>query len=126
TESRVLEDLDLSSNFADEDNWYIYEPIGSPNDMASQVIPDCQLTIPFNLYHSCMAPISLAILLILSLLVKRKKLYPDCWNGAPGLLSPVNFLEEVQNKGLAIAVFGILFSSLCVLMLDNNPLPFIS
>ncbi|XP_063170016.1 receptor for retinol uptake STRA6 isoform X1 [Candoia aspera] len=122
----LRDDLNLNSNLADEDNWYIYEPIGSSNDIASDGIADCQLTIPFDLYHSCMAPISLVILLILSLLVKRKKCYPNCWNGAPGLLSPVNFLEEVQNKGLAIVVFGILFSSLCVLMLDNNPLPFIS
>uniref|UniRef100_A0A8C6XYI3 Receptor for retinol uptake STRA6 n=1 Tax=Naja naja TaxID=35670 RepID=A0A8C6XYI3_NAJNA len=68
----------------------------------------------------------LVILVILSLLVKRKKLYPSFWNGAPGLLSPMNFLEDTQNKGLAIAVFGILFSSLCVLLLDNDPLPFIS
>uniref|UniRef100_A0A670YB43 Receptor for retinol uptake STRA6 n=1 Tax=Pseudonaja textilis TaxID=8673 RepID=A0A670YB43_PSETE len=42
------------------------------------------------------------------------------------LPSPMNFLEDTQNKGLAIAVFGILFSSLCVLLLDNDPLPFIS
>ncbi|KAG8144909.1 hypothetical protein E2320_013308 [Naja naja] len=122
----LRDELELTGNFADEDNWYIYEPIGNSNDMASNIIPDCQLTIPFDLYHCSMAPISLVILVILSLLVKRKKLYPSFWNGAPGLLSPMNFLEDTQNKGLAIAVFGILFSSLCVLLLDNDPLPFIS
>ncbi|XP_070618725.1 receptor for retinol uptake STRA6 [Erythrolamprus reginae] len=122
----LTDELALTGNYADEDNWYIYEQMGNPNDMASGINPDCQLTIPFDLYHCGMAPVSLVILLILSLLVKRKKLYPDFWNGAPGLLSPMNFLEETQNKGLAIAVFGILFSSLCVLLLDKDPLPFIS
>ncbi|XP_026540345.1 receptor for retinol uptake STRA6 [Notechis scutatus] len=122
----LKDELELGGNLADEDNWYIYEPIGNSNDMASNIIPDCQLTVPFDLYHCSMAPISLVMLVILSLLVKRKKLYPDFWNGVPGLLSPMHFLEDTQNKGLAIAVFGILFSSLCVLLLDNDPLPFIS
>uniref|UniRef100_A0A8D0L4N7 Receptor for retinol uptake STRA6 n=1 Tax=Sphenodon punctatus TaxID=8508 RepID=A0A8D0L4N7_SPHPU len=60
------------------------------------------------------------------MLVKRKNLYQSCWHGAPGLLSPVNFLEEKGHQGLAVAVFGILFSSLCMLVLDNDPLPFIA
>ncbi|NXG42246.1 STRA6 protein, partial [Psilopogon haemacephalus] len=37
-----------------------------------------------------------------------------------------NFLEEEGNRGLVAAVFGILFSSLCVLVLDQDPLPFIT
>ncbi|XP_044834583.1 receptor for retinol uptake STRA6 isoform X2 [Mauremys mutica] len=73
-----------------------------------------------------MAPISLAILIILSLLVKRKSFYKSSWNGAPGLLSPVNFLEAEGHQGLVAAVFGILFSSVCVLVLDTDPLPFIA
>nr|XP_020659494.1 stimulated by retinoic acid gene 6 protein homolog isoform X1 [Pogona vitticeps]XP_020659495.1 stimulated by retinoic acid gene 6 protein homolog isoform X1 [Pogona vitticeps] len=120
------EDASLSGNFAYDDNWYMYGPIGDQDDMTPEVIPDCFPTIPDDLYHACMAPISLVILLILSLLVKRKKLYKSCWNGAPGLLSPLHFLEEDGKKGLTVAVFGILFSSLCVLVLDNNPLPFLS
>ncbi|KFV81715.1 Stimulated by retinoic acid 6, partial [Struthio camelus australis] len=89
-------------------------------------IPDCDPTISPRLYHTCMAPISLAVLIGLSLLVKRKRLHPSCWNGVPGLLSPANFLEEEGNQGLVAAVFGILFSSLCVLVLDSDPLPLIS
>ncbi|XP_062998273.1 receptor for retinol uptake STRA6 [Elgaria multicarinata webbii] len=108
------------------DDWYINEPIGDKDDPAAHVILDCDPTIPYTLYHACMAPVSLAILLVLSLLVKRKKLYKGCWDGAPGLLSPARFLEEDGSKGVAVAVFGILFSSLCVLVLDNDPLPFIS
>uniref|UniRef100_A0A8C0AQK1 Receptor for retinol uptake STRA6 n=1 Tax=Buteo japonicus TaxID=224669 RepID=A0A8C0AQK1_9AVES len=75
------------------------------------------------------APITwqhLAVLVGLSLLVKRRRLHWSCWNGVPGLLSPANFLEEEGNRGLVAAVFGILFSSLCVLVLDRDPLPLIA
>ncbi|GAB0193966.1 receptor for retinol uptake STRA6 [Grus japonensis] len=39
---------------------------------------------------------------------------------------PANFLEEEGNRGLVAAVFGILFSSLCVLVLDRDPLPLLT
>ncbi|XP_034640561.1 receptor for retinol uptake STRA6 isoform X2 [Trachemys scripta elegans] len=94
--------------------------------MLPNVILACDPTIPYRLYHTCMAPISLAVLIVLSLLVKRKSLYKSSWNGAPGLLSPVNFLEAEGHQGLVAAVFGILFSSICVLVLDTDPLPFIA
>ncbi|NWW78424.1 STRA6 protein, partial [Climacteris rufus] len=89
-------------------------------------IPECDPTISPRMYHICMAPISLAVILGLSLLVKRRRLHLSCWNGVPGLLSPANFLEEEGNRGLVAAVFGILFSSLCVLVLDKDPLPLVS
>ncbi|XP_009673991.2 receptor for retinol uptake STRA6 isoform X1 [Struthio camelus] len=123
----------LDNGFAGPDDlvsdWYIYEtmePAVPQDDMFPSVIPDCDPTISPRLYHTCMAPISLAVLIGLSLLVKRKRLHPSCWNGVPGLLSPANFLEEEGNQGLVAAVFGILFSSLCVLVLDSDPLPLIS
>ncbi|NXN19207.1 STRA6 protein, partial [Indicator maculatus] len=96
------------------------------SSMFPSVIPDCDPTISPRLYHLCMAPLSLAVLLGLSLLVKRRRLHRSCWSGVPGLLSPVNFLEEEGNRGLVAAVFGILLSSLCVLVLDKDPLPFIT
>ncbi|NXH28853.1 STRA6 protein, partial [Myiagra hebetior] len=65
----------------------------------------------------------LAVILALSFLVKRRRLHLSCWNGIPGLLSPANFLEEESSRGPAVAVFGILFSSLCQLVLDKDPLP---
>ncbi|KAJ6664131.1 hypothetical protein lerEdw1_008346 [Lerista edwardsae] len=117
--------LAINGNYS-YDSWYIYEPIGAQDDMTPDVIENCYPTIPYDLYHTCMAPVSLAIMLALALLIKRKNLYQNCLDGAPGLLSPVNFLEEEGNNELTVAVFGILFSSLCVLVLDNNPLPFIS
>ncbi|XP_005290562.2 receptor for retinol uptake STRA6 isoform X4 [Chrysemys picta bellii] len=115
-------------DFASSD-WYMYEsmePETPQDDMLPNVILACDPTIPYRLYHTCMAPVSLAVLIVLSLLVKRKSLYKSSWNGAPGLLSPVNFLEAEGHQGLVAAVFGILFSSICVLVLDNDPLPFIA
>ncbi|NWV07394.1 STRA6 protein, partial [Ptilonorhynchus violaceus] len=62
-------------------------------------IPDCHPTISPRMYHTCMAPISLAVLLGLSLLVKRRRLCRNLWNGVPGLLSPVNLLGEDGSRG---------------------------
>uniref|UniRef100_A0A8C8VH06 Receptor for retinol uptake STRA6 n=1 Tax=Pelusios castaneus TaxID=367368 RepID=A0A8C8VH06_9SAUR len=47
-------------------------------------------------------------------------------NPSPDFCSPVNFLEVEGNQGLVAAVFGILFSSLCMLVLDKDPLPLIA
>ncbi|XP_015728235.1 receptor for retinol uptake STRA6 isoform X1 [Coturnix japonica] len=121
----------LDDSFGDDlvSDWYIYETAETSapqDDMFPSTIPECDPTISPRLYHTCMAPISLAVLLGLSLMVKRRRLHRDCWNGIPGLLSPANFLEEEGNRGLMAAVFGILFSSLCVLVLDADPLPLIT
>lgn len=51
---------------------------------------------------------------------------PDARLTPPLACSPANFLEEEGNRGLVAAVFGILFSSLCVLVLDRDPLPLIA
>ncbi|XP_071610681.1 receptor for retinol uptake STRA6 isoform X2 [Heliangelus exortis] len=128
-----MQDALLDNSFVSNDDllsdWYIYEtlePSAPQDDMFPSIIPDCDPTISPRLYHICMAPISLAVLLGLSLLVKRRHLHRSCWNGIPGLLSPANFLEEEGNRGLVAAVFGILFSSLCVLVLDKDPLPLLA
>ncbi|NWU29273.1 STRA6 protein, partial [Dyaphorophyia castanea] len=88
-------------------------------------IPECHPTISPRMYHTCMAPISLAVILALSFLVKRRRLHPSCWHGVPGLPSPANFLEEESSRWPAVAVFGILFCSLCELVLDKDPLPLV-
>ncbi|XP_031978898.1 receptor for retinol uptake STRA6 [Corvus moneduloides] len=118
--------------FLDEDlgsDWYIYESTESAapsDDLFPGVIPECHPTVSPRMYHTCMAPISLAVILALSFLVKRRRLHRSCCNGVPGLLSPANFLEEESSRGPAVAVFSILFSSLCQLVLDKEPLPLAS
>uniref|UniRef100_A0A3B5JXM0 Receptor for retinol uptake STRA6 n=1 Tax=Takifugu rubripes TaxID=31033 RepID=A0A3B5JXM0_TAKRU len=48
----------------------------------------------------------------------------DRQRGLLGLLSPVNFLDHTQHKGLAVAVFGVLLCKLWGLIVSPNPLPF--
>lgn len=62
-------------------------------------------------------------MLILAILARRTKV-GDRQKGLPGLLSPVNFLDHTQHKGLAVAVFGVLLCKLWGLIISPNPLPF--
>lgn len=38
--------------------------------------------------------------------------------------SPTNFLDQTQEKGLVMAVFGLVFSKLAMLVIAPDPLPF--
>lgn len=38
--------------------------------------------------------------------------------------SPCNFLDQTQDKSLVLAVFGLVFSKLSVLVIAPDPLPF--
>uniref|UniRef100_A0AAY4DF96 Receptor for retinol uptake STRA6 n=1 Tax=Denticeps clupeoides TaxID=299321 RepID=A0AAY4DF96_9TELE len=64
-----------------------------------------------KLYHICIAAISVTTLHWCLTL---------CF-----LSSPVNFLDHTQHKGLAVAVYGVLFCKLFSLNTSPNPLPFI-
>uniref|UniRef100_A0A673CXI8 Receptor for retinol uptake STRA6 n=1 Tax=Sphaeramia orbicularis TaxID=375764 RepID=A0A673CXI8_9TELE len=88
-----------------------------------RVIPSCDPTADDNLYHICITAISVVIMLILAILARRTKA-GNKQKGLLGLLSPVNFLDHTQHKGLAVAVFGVLLCKLCGLILSPNPLPF--
>uniref|UniRef100_A0A668AU36 Receptor for retinol uptake STRA6 n=1 Tax=Myripristis murdjan TaxID=586833 RepID=A0A668AU36_9TELE len=63
-------------------------------------------------------------MLILAVLTRKNRLCQGFTRGSSSILSPVNFLDQTQNKGLAIAVFGLLFSKLAVLVIAPDPLPF--
>uniref|UniRef100_A0A8D0EQ77 Receptor for retinol uptake STRA6 n=1 Tax=Strix occidentalis caurina TaxID=311401 RepID=A0A8D0EQ77_STROC len=93
----------------------------SLSSMFSSVIPDCDPTISPKLYHICMAPVSVSIYQ-----VPRGRLSAPTLVTPSLACSPANFLEEEGNRGLVAAVFGILFSSLCVLVLDKDPLPLVA
>ncbi|XP_075996025.1 receptor for retinol uptake stra6 [Genypterus blacodes] len=94
-----------------------------PTKIKHEIIPPCDPTADDRLYHICIAAISLVVMLILAILARRTKLR-DRQIGLSGLLSPVNFLDHTQHKGLAVAVFGVLFCKLCGLVMSPNPLPF--
>ncbi|KAL2093243.1 hypothetical protein ACEWY4_010555 [Coilia grayii] len=63
-------------------------------------------------------------MLVLAVLARRKKV-DDNLRGISGLLSPVNFLDHTQHKGLAVAVYGVLFCEIFGLGITPNPLPFV-
>ncbi|XP_056137791.1 receptor for retinol uptake stra6 [Lampris incognitus] len=112
----------------DEDALQDYEyPELDPLPPKVQVVitPPCDPTADDRLFHICITAISLVVMLILAILAKRTKL-ADGQKGLPGLLSPVNFLDHTQHKGLAVAVFGVLFCKFCGLLLSPSPLPFIT
>ncbi|KAJ8417602.1 hypothetical protein AAFF_G00224450 [Aldrovandia affinis] len=87
-----------------------------------EVILPCDPTADDKLFHICIAAVSLVVMLIL--IVDRRQ-NPSHRKGVAGLLSPVNFLNQTQPKGVALAVFGILFCELSVVVLSPNPLPFV-
>ncbi|CAL8261881.1 unnamed protein product [Merluccius merluccius] len=96
-----------------------------PPRVQVEIISPCDPTADDRLYHICITAVSLVVMLILAILARRTKL-GDGQRGLPGLLSPVNFLDHTQHKGLAVAVFGVLFCKLCGLVVSPNPLPFIT
>ncbi|KAM7396770.1 hypothetical protein PAMP_019783 [Pampus punctatissimus] len=94
-----------------------------PTKIEAEIIPPCDPTADDRLYHICITAISLVVMLILAILARRTKV-GDRQKGLPGLLSPVNFLDHTQHKGLAVAVYGVLLCKLCGLVMSPNPLPF--
>ncbi|XP_028814751.1 receptor for retinol uptake stra6 isoform X2 [Denticeps clupeoides] len=106
----------------DYSEWY--ENNAPPTKPPKEVILPCDPTADDKLYHICIAAISLVVMLILAVLARRKKLGNN-QKGLSGLLSPVNFLDHTQHKGLAVAVYGVLFCKLFSLNTSPNPLPFI-
>ncbi|XP_033824673.1 receptor for retinol uptake stra6 [Periophthalmus magnuspinnatus] len=99
------------------------EPL--PTVAQQEIIPPCNPTADDKLYHICITAISVVIMLILAILA-RKNRSANKQKGLVGLLSPVNFLDHTQHKGLAVAVFGVLLCRLFGLLLSDDPLPFTS
>ncbi|XP_062926538.1 receptor for retinol uptake stra6 isoform X2 [Mobula hypostoma] len=108
-------------DYMDYSNWYIDDNL-DPTPPPEELIP-CNPVIQVDLFHICAAGVSVLVLVFLSLFVKRRRLCRDCCGGVPGLLHPAGFLESDCHRGIAAAVFVVLFSSLCVVVIDSNPLP---
>ncbi|XP_038855961.1 receptor for retinol uptake stra6-like [Salvelinus namaycush] len=109
-------------NYYDYSDWYSnnMEPTRPPKE----VILPCDPTADDQLFHICIASASLVVVLILAVLKRRKTLCEGFASGSTGISSPVNFLDQTQHKALAVAVFGLVFSKLSVLVLAPDPLPF--
>ncbi|XP_011755260.2 receptor for retinol uptake STRA6 isoform X2 [Macaca nemestrina] len=107
-------------------SWYIDEPQGGEELQPEGEVPSCHTSVPPGLYHACLASLSILVLLLLAVLVRRRQLWPDCVRGRPGLPSPVDFLAGDRPQTVPAAVFMVLFSSLCLLLPDEDPLPFLT
>ncbi|XP_011823940.1 PREDICTED: stimulated by retinoic acid gene 6 protein homolog isoform X2 [Mandrillus leucophaeus] len=107
-------------------SWYIDEPQGGEELQPEGEVPSCHTSVPLGLYHACLASLSILVLLLLAVLVRRRQLWPDCVRGRPGLPSPVDFLAGDRPQTVPAAVFMVLFSSLCLLLPDEDPLPFLT
>ncbi|XP_074153112.1 receptor for retinol uptake STRA6 [Sminthopsis crassicaudata] len=102
-------------------DWYSEGPTSEGKlPQPEPIIPACHHSFPPSLYHTCVASLSLATILVLSLLVKRQKLCLKCWNGTFGLPSPVDFLATESGRLVPVVVFGILLTNLYVLGLDED------
>ncbi|XP_056135324.1 receptor for retinol uptake stra6-like [Lampris incognitus] len=103
---------------------YIYYDLVEPTEPPKEVIPPCDPTVDDKLFNICILSISFAVMLILAALSRKKRLCQGFTRGASSIFSPLNFLDQTQNKGVAMAVFGLIFSKLSVLVLSPDPLPF--
>ncbi|XP_058398038.1 receptor for retinol uptake STRA6 [Diceros bicornis minor] len=108
------------------DSWYIDEPQGGRELQPEGVVPSCHPSVPPGLPHACLAVLSVLVLLLLAMLVRRRQLWPHCGHGRPGLPSPVDFSAGDKPWTVPAAVFMVLFSSLCLLLPTEDPLPFLT
>lgn len=69
--------------------------------------------------------LQLVVMLILAVLARKNKFCQGFTRGASSIFSPANFLDQTQHKGVALAVFGLLFSKLSMLVIAPDPLPFV-
>ncbi|XP_076979927.1 receptor for retinol uptake STRA6 isoform X2 [Tamandua tetradactyla] len=107
-------------------SWYIDEPQGAQDAHPEGAVPFCHPSVPPSLYHACLASLSILALLLLAVLTRRRWLWPHCGRGRPGLPIPVDFLAEDGPRSVPAAAFAVLFSSLCLLLPGEDPLPFLA
>ncbi|KAL3993362.1 C-type lectin domain family 10 member A [Sarotherodon galilaeus] len=90
----------------------------------SGVILPCDPTADDKLFHICILSISLVIMFILAGLTRKNKFCQGFTRGSSSIFSPANFLDQTQKKGVVMAVFGLVFSKLAMLVIAPDPLPF--
>ncbi|XP_074184369.1 receptor for retinol uptake STRA6 isoform X2 [Rhinolophus sinicus] len=107
-------------------SWYIDEPQGGQELQPEGMVPSCHPSVPPGLLHACLAVLSVLVLLLLAMLVRRRQLWPHCGHGRPGLPSPVDFSPGDGPWTVPAAIFMVLFSSLCLLLPAEASLPFLT
>ncbi|XP_029986518.1 receptor for retinol uptake stra6-like isoform X2 [Sphaeramia orbicularis] len=101
-----------------------YSNNAEPTKPPKEIILPCDPIADDKLFHICILSISLVVMLILAALSRKNKLCQGFTRGSSSIFSPANFLDQTQAKGLAMAVFGLVFSKLAVLVIAAEPLPF--
>uniref|UniRef100_H3CHU5 Receptor for retinol uptake STRA6 n=1 Tax=Tetraodon nigroviridis TaxID=99883 RepID=H3CHU5_TETNG len=110
-----------------EYSYYDYTDEAEPTTRPKEVILPCDPTVDDALFHTCVLSLSLVMVLILAVLCRKNKLCQGFTRGSSSVFScrsPANFLDQSQNKGAAMAVFGLVFSKLATLTVAPDPLPF--
>ncbi|TMS13500.1 Receptor for retinol uptake stra6 [Larimichthys crocea] len=107
-------------SYYDYSDWYNPEPTKPPKE----VILPCDPTADDKLFNICMLSISLVVVLILAVLTRKNRFCQGFTRGSSSIFSPANFLDQTQEKGLVMAVFGLVFSKLAMLVIAPDPLPF--
>ncbi|XP_054892748.1 receptor for retinol uptake stra6-like isoform X1 [Poeciliopsis prolifica] len=109
-------------SYYDYADWYSNpEPTKPPKE----VILPCDPTADEKYFHICILSISFVMMLILAALTRKNKLCQGFARGSSSIFSPANFLDQTQQKGVVLAVFGLVFSKLAMLVIAPDPLPFI-
>uniref|UniRef100_A0A7N5K4C8 Receptor for retinol uptake STRA6 n=1 Tax=Ailuropoda melanoleuca TaxID=9646 RepID=A0A7N5K4C8_AILME len=124
--SQAVGNQTISGATDDYSNWYIDEPQGDQELQPEGVGPVCHPSVLSGLLHACLALLSILVLLLLAVLVRGRWLWARCGHGGLGLPSPVDFLAGHTTWTVPAAVFVVLFSSLCLLLPAEDPLPFLT
>ncbi|XP_026234512.1 receptor for retinol uptake stra6-like [Anabas testudineus] len=109
-------------SYYDYSDWYSNK--AEPTKPPKETILPCYPTADESLFHTCMLSISLVIMLILAALTRKNKFCQGFARGSSSIFSPNNFLDQTQQKGLVMAVYGLVFSKLAMLVIAPDPLPF--
>nr|XP_057944707.1 receptor for retinol uptake stra6-like isoform X2 [Doryrhamphus excisus] len=109
-------------SYYDYSDWYSNNP--EPTKPPKEVILPCDPTADDRIFHICILSLSLVVMLILAALSRRNKLCQGFTRGSSSIFSPTNFLDQTQKKGVTMAVFGLVFSKLAMLVIAPDPLPF--
>ncbi|XP_031596819.1 receptor for retinol uptake stra6-like [Oreochromis aureus] len=109
-------------SYYDYSDWYSNN--AEPTKPPKEVILPCDPTADDKLFHICILSISLVIMFILAGLTRKNKFCQGFTRGSSSIFSPANFLDQTQKKGVVMAVFGLVFSKLAMLVIAPDPLPF--